>query len=323
MVSRCRRRCPELLFPFEKGFCRDFRRISDLRFEGVAGRFRASFFMDQPKDQPKKPGITIDEIALWVESNRKPLLAGVLMIGVLGLAYVISSTRGEATEHRATAALFQLQAGSTGSTNEPAATDYRGIAAQTEGTGIAQHVKLREATALFTAGNYAEAQRAFEEFTRSFPESPFLPEANLGTAASLEAQGKSAEALASYQELTTRFPQSWLVNRARLGVARLHEAQGDPTQAFRIYQDLVSQAGMGMSQFRQPSPWQIDANIALRRLVKENPALLQTNEPALNPAIAPGSTTPPTTPTGNPATSQQHLLTDPSSVPLPNPNPNP
>jgi hypothetical protein len=37
----------------------------------------------------------------------------------------------------------------------------------------------------------------------------------------------------------------------------------------------------------QPSALQIDASIAMRRLVKENPGLMQTNAPSATPSIAP------------------------------------
>ena len=242
--------------------------------------------MDQQPPQ-QSPRVTIEEIIVWIADRKMFVLGGIAAIGIAGLVIVSYQSSAEGKEHRATAALFQLQAASNAKTNEPTVAEYQTLLPQTEGTGIAQHIKLREAASLFADGKYAEAQQGFEAFGRDFPESRLLPEAYLGGAASLEAQGKAAEALIRYQELSTRFAQSSLVSRARLGQARLFEKQGEQQQAFRIYQELASQNLAGGGQFGQTSPLQVDANIAARRMVKANPALIQTNAPSATPLIAP------------------------------------
>jgi tetratricopeptide (TPR) repeat protein len=245
--------------------------------------------MDQPPQPPQPPPsrISFEEIVVWVDDRKKLILTVIALLGIAGLVYVSYNSSQAGKRHRATAALFNFQAANNLATNPPPAASYRELLPQTEGTGIAQHVKLREAASLYTAGQYAEAQQAFEAFLRDFPNSPLLPEATLGVAASFEAQGQLAEALTRYQELTTRFPQSSLVDRARLGQARIFEQQGDQAQAFRIYQDLTARNTNPMSQFGQGSPLFIEANLALRRLLKENPALLQVESPAPTPLIAP------------------------------------
>lgn len=243
----------------------------------------------QQQQQPQPPPrISLEEIAVWIDDRKKAILAGIALIGLAGLAWVIVDSNAQGKEHRAAAALFELQMSSGDSTNVLPSSAYEGLLPATEGTGIAQHVSLREAVSLFAAENYGEAQASFENFLSTYPDSPLAPEASLGTATSLEAQGKTDEALARYQELTTRFPQSSLVDRARLSQARIYEKKGDQQQAFRIFQDLASR-GMtdSMGQFRQPSPLQIEANLAVRRLVQENPSLLQTNAPSAAPTVPP------------------------------------
>lgn len=242
--------------------------------------------MDQSPQQPP-PRITFEEIVVWLDERRKLILAGVALVGLAGLVVVVQEARVEGKEHRATAALFDFQAARISQTNEPAASELQALVPATEGTGVLQHVKLREATSHYVAGNYTEAQQAFEAFARDFPNSPLLPEASFGSAVSLEAQGKFGEALSRYQELTTQFPDAALVSRARLGQARLFERQGDQQQAYRIYRDLATPTAGGMAQFGQTSPLQMDAGIAVRRLIKANPALAQTNTPGPTPLIAP------------------------------------
>ena len=126
-------------------------------------------------DQQPTPRISFDEIVLWIDTNKKALLAGVVAIGLVGLAYVIYTASAEGREHRGTAALFDLQARTAGNTNEPTAADYHGLIEKTQGSGAAQHVAIREAAALFTAGKHSEAQQAYEAFARDFPNSPCRP----------------------------------------------------------------------------------------------------------------------------------------------------
>jgi TolA-binding protein len=241
--------------------------------------------MDQQQQAP--PRISLEEIAVWIDDHKKTILGVIALIGIGGLVYVVRQSSIESKDYRATAALFELQADATSITNEPTAAQYERLLPKTEGTGIAQHVKLREATSLFAAGKYAEAGTAFESFIKDFPSSPLQAEANLGLATSLEAQNKLQEALVKYQELTTRYPQSAFVDRARLGQARIYEQQGDQQQAFRIYQELAARNASAIGQSGQPSPLEIDASIAARRLLKENPALMKTNAPTAAPSIAP------------------------------------
>lgn len=272
--------------------------------------------MDQQPQQPQR--VTFEEIIVWIADRKMFVLGGIAAIGIAGLVIVSYQSSAEGKEHRATAALFHLQAASNAKTNEPTVAEYQALLPQTEGTGITQHIKLREAASLFADGKYAEAQLGFEAFGRDFPESRLLPEAYLGGAASLEAQGKAAEALSRYQELSTRFAQSSLVSRARLGQARLFEKQGEQQQAFRIFQELASQTLGGGGQFGQAAPLQVDASIAARRMVKANPALIQTIAPSATPLIAP-TTLPLTVPAGAPA--ELPRLTNPSAVPLTTPAP--
>ncbi|HAV63219.1 MAG TPA: hypothetical protein DCY13_12745 [Verrucomicrobiales bacterium] len=241
--------------------------------------------MDQKQQQSAPPeqasasapasGLGLDMAMLWIETNRNKILAGIAMIGVAGLIFVIYTGSAQARQHEASAELFKLQGIEDG---EPGAEDFRAVVAATKGTGIEQHARLREAAALFTEGKHADALTAYESFVRDFPASPLVAEAAYGVATCLESLGRNDEALAKYQELTTRYPQSALVNRARLSTARLQEKTGDKQQAFRTYQELASQMGSG--QFGQRTGWQVDATIALRRMISEDPSLLQTNAPA-------------------------------------------
>jgi TolA-binding protein len=237
--------------------------------------------MDQQQPQPP-PRITFEEIVVWLDERRKLVLAAIVLAGLAGLAWVVLQSRTDAREQEATAALFQLQLKANATTNGLPASAYQELLSDLGASGAAQHARLRAATSLYSEGRFSEAQQAFEAFQADFANSPLLPEAAFGAAVSLEAQGKNAEALVRYQELTTRFSDSSLVGRARLAQARLFELQGDQQQAFRIYQELGRSA-----PGEQTTPLQMDATIAAGRLLKENPSLIQTNPPAITPAITP------------------------------------
>ncbi|MBI1176695.1 tetratricopeptide repeat protein [bacterium] len=242
--------------------------------------------MDQ---QQQPPRISLEEIVVWLDERKKIIFTVIAIIGIGGLVFVTRQSSREGKENRATAALFQLQVETGASTNTPSAAQYQALLPKVADTGIAQHVQLREANSQFAAGKYAEAESAFDTFVKEHPSSPLLPEANFGLATSLEAQNKTKEALSKYQELTTRYPDSAFVGRSRLAQARIFEQENDQQQAFRIYQELASQNAGSMSQMGQATPLQMDATIAFRRLLKENPGLMQTNAPAASPtpSIAP------------------------------------
>jgi predicted negative regulator of RcsB-dependent stress response len=238
-------------------------------------------------DSQTPSGISSEEIAHWVGQNWMPIATGIVAVGLIGLFYVYSDSSAEAREQAASNELFTLELKAGEDTAKPTAEDYRKVADQFASTGIAQHGQLLAASKVYESGNYAAAQQSYNKFVTDFSESPLLPEAFLGIAVSLDAQGNSEQALVKYREVISRFPQSSVVNRAKVNEARLLQAVGENEQAFRIYQELLSQGAE--NPYAQRSAWQMEAQIALQKLIKSNPELIPTNSAPAGSSISPSA----------------------------------
>ena len=65
--------------------------------------------------------------------------------------------------------------------------DYLRVANEHKGTQAAGRAIMLAGTTLFAQGQYEDAQKQFEKFTREYPASSFVPEALYGVASCLEA----------------------------------------------------------------------------------------------------------------------------------------
>jgi len=122
---------------------------------------------------------------------------------------------------------------------------------------------------LFIEGKYAEAQAQFAKFQPAYPESPLVPQAIMGIAASLEAQGKSADATAKFQEVISRYPKDHAVDRAKLTLGLIYENQNKPDLAQKIYSELTRVTAYSSSS--------AEAGMRLQELLLKHPNLTPTN----------------------------------------------
>ncbi|MFO1499316.1 MAG: tetratricopeptide repeat protein [Verrucomicrobiota bacterium] len=214
----------------------------------------------------------------WVETNKKPLLIGVVAAIVLGFGYGIYQYSVHQKEFAASDALLKLK-NSLGTGQNAAAPDpaaYLQITRDYAGTGAAERALLLAATAYFDAGKYAEAHEQFVKFLREYPQSPFAATAGYGAAACLEGQGKRDEALAAYQNLSVRFPNSTILDEAKLAMGRIHEVKNQPEQALRDYEDLIKAGTMTSAG--------AEAVQRKEAVLTKHPELAKTNAPAVNPS---------------------------------------
>jgi tol-pal system protein YbgF len=100
-------------------------------------------------------------------------------------------------------------------------------------------IAWQDAMTLMRAGNYAAAERAYTQFLRDFPQSPFVPYVHYWRGTAYFAQRKDAQALAEQQALVDAFPRSPILPEALTNMAAasidLHDWQG----ARDIYQRIV------------------------------------------------------------------------------------
>ncbi len=131
----------------------------------------------------------------------------------------------------------------------------------------------------YVEGKVAEAEALFARFEKDYPESPWLPEAQFGRAATLEAQNKTAEALAEFEKLHKLYPNDAFASEVQLGMARLYERQDKPEQAYEIYKSMLS---AGNAAYTSSGA---EANARQEALLRKHPDLAKTtNAPAISNA---------------------------------------
>ncbi len=201
----------------------------------------------------------------WFENNRKPALAGTVVVVVVGLVIWFVTWRRDETQIAAGNALSDVASSQIGNpaARPDAASAYLGIAASYPNSRAGTRALLLAAGSLFTEGKYSEAQAQFEKFTREYHESPYMGEALLGVAASLDAQNKTEAATTAYKDLIDHHPNEVVVPQAKFALARLYEAQNKPELARDLYQDveralaftaLGNEAGMRLEELQAKYP---------------------------------------------------------------------
>jgi TolA-binding protein len=196
----------------------------------------------------------------WFEANAKRLTYGAILVAIAVFVFSFYSYRQNQREIAAGQALTQAIASSGDSEMAGAclkvATDY-------SGTLAGQRALLQGAAALFTSGQYADAQAQFQKFLDTYPDNPFTPQAALGVAASLDAQGKTDLAVSAYQKVVGQTADENVVASAKFALARLAEAQGKSAEASKLYEDVArsypngslgNEAGLRAMELKTKSP---------------------------------------------------------------------
>jgi len=262
--------------------------------------------MDQAQPAPPTTTDPGDDIVFrllgWLHANRKPVIAGVAIVAVIGIAIGLYSWKQGQNDIDANAQLLSMAVGSdlrvhaTPEKLTQLASDY-------PSTPAGEFAALLAAENLFIAGNYAEAQRAFSKFVADHPASSVAAQAALGVAASLEAQNKPTEAMQAYQKIIEQHPTELaVIQPAKLTLGRLYEEQNHLDLAFNQYRDLA----------QSPVPNDLYANEAKERLqlmIANHPELLKqvmgasAPETPSSPAAPPAGGTLSSSPAGTLSTS--------------------
>jgi outer membrane protein assembly factor BamD (BamD/ComL family) len=236
--------------------------------------------MDAQQTQPTQPSDSFYSFMAWLEVNkRKVMIWAAAALAVVVVAIIVISYQTQ-KERRASEALSNVRAPSSSASGSVpaagAAEAYLRVAKDHSGTQAGARALLLAATAKFQDGAYADAQKYYEQFTREYPESRWLPQAYFGVASSLDAQGKTADATKQFEELRRRYPNDPVMDETKLALARLYENQNRPADAFKLYDDLVKAnqfSGLGS-----------EAGLRQAELLEKHPELAKTNLP---PAMSP------------------------------------
>ena len=174
----------------------------------------------QTQDAPSDSLLKIWE---WYDANKKLLIGAVVAVGVAVLGVTWYSSQREANEAQAGEALTKLLFSQQPSASVPQlAAQFAKVAADHPGTVAAQRAQLQAGSALFDAGQYAEAQAQFQKYLADNQTADALAAAaQLGVAVCLESQGKQPEALAAYQKAAAGYGGTTSSELAKLSVTRL------------------------------------------------------------------------------------------------------
>lgn len=216
-------------------------------------------------DSDVTQSLTYYKALAWLDVHKKQVILGTIVAIVLGIVVWFMVYQHQQKQIRADEALSEvfvpLVTGARGKTE--AVSGYLAVHNKFSGTPAAPRALLLAATALFTQGDYAEAQKRFESFAREHRDSPFLAEAQLGIAASLDAQGKTNEAITAYQTIVDRRAADNVIKPAKFALARLQAAAGNHQKAYDIYEDIArsdayssfgSEAGMRAEELKLKYP---------------------------------------------------------------------
>jgi predicted negative regulator of RcsB-dependent stress response len=208
----------------------------------------------------------------WLHAHRKPLLAGISTIVVIGLVWGFVAWSKAQHETDANADLFSASVEGGPRSLAASPGTLLNIAQQYPGTAGGEYAQLLAASALFSEGKYPEAQQQFSTFIDDHTESPLVPQAKIGVAACLEAEGKIPEAISRYHDLIVNYPSDInIVSPAKLTLARLYEQDNKPDQAFNYYAELARLLAQNPYD-----PWGSEARERAQILVAKHPEFLKS-----------------------------------------------
>jgi tetratricopeptide (TPR) repeat protein len=261
--------------------------------------------MEAETTQPAPAPTTFDfdKFLIWLHANRKRVATiAVAVLAVGGILGIVIWRQGQ-VEVNANEDFFALPS-AFGSEKGPHPTPdaLLKVAQEYPKTSVGEQSQFLAAGIYFTDGKYEQAYSEFSKFTTEHVESPLLPQAHLGMAASLEAQQKYAEAIQKYENVVTTFRNDSVVGPAKLTLARLYEDKNENAKALEYYDQLI----------KTPSgpydPWAGEA--------RERRDLLLNKHPELDPNAKVFSVTTPAAPT-NAAKTQVIVSNAPASAPAP------
>jgi predicted negative regulator of RcsB-dependent stress response len=224
----------------------------------------------------------------WLDVNKKRVAIGagvVLFIGIAVGFFVWQSSQKEIDAAEALSAIRMPFS----PTEQPApgtAEELVKVVEEYPKTAAAPKALLRAGTVYFDTGNFSKAQEQFERFLRTYGDTPWVPQAIYGIAASLDAQNKAREAITKYNDFVRSYGNEPLADQARLSLARLYDQTKEPALALESLNKIVSGAQAGGM-----SPAASEAQEKIRELYAKHPSLVPSNPAPVRPTAMPNMLT--------------------------------
>jgi predicted negative regulator of RcsB-dependent stress response len=179
----------------------------------------------------------------WLEDNWRRVAAIASVVIVVGIVVAYFLWSGAEKQRAAAGALSVLLVG----TESPTGAALSGFAESNPDTAAAVRAELLAAVAMFTEGNFAEAQTLFENFLAEQGGGALIPKARFGVAACKEAQGQVAAAIGDYTAIVENPSSGNVIPQARFALARLYLEQGQIEMARTQYEELAAAQGSSLA----------------------------------------------------------------------------
>jgi len=179
----------------------------------------------------------------WLEDNwRRVAGIGSLVIGV-GIVVAFVMWQGGEKQRTASEELSLVLA----SPERASAAALLIVANDHAGTEGGNRALLLAAAALYTEGQFEQAQSEFERFLSGQPADSTIPEARLGVAACKEAQGQADGAISDYLSIVGNPASGNVIAQARFALGNLYVQQGQPDLARVQYEELAKNPGSSLA----------------------------------------------------------------------------
>jgi TolA-binding protein len=256
------------------------------------GRGECTPFMDAETQSTDLYIRTIE----WLHLRRKPLLIGVIVVAVVGLAWAVIVWKKGQDEADANAQFFATPSLGLVRAGPVSTAPLLEVAREYPGTAAGEHARVLAAEEMFTQGQYPESYQQFSDFLTTYPDSTLASQAKVGVAACLEAEGKTSDAIAKYHDIILAYPTDMsIVSPAKLTLARLYEEVNQPQQALSYYGELAR-----MLKQKPYDPWASEAQERAQLLIAKHPELMRSQTGAAPGGPPPGLSVPaPATPTSS------------------------
>lgn len=220
-------------------------------------------------DSKAPPSAGIYDVLGWFETNKKRVGIGaaVVAIVVLVVGFWVWRSGQQLIEAEEALASVRVPFSPLEPSEPGAANALVKISQDYSGSPAAAKALLRAGTVYFAEGNYAKAREQFDAYLRSPGETPWIPQAVFGVAASLDAENKVQEAIDKYKDFTERYSGDPSVDQARLNLARLYERNNQGQQALEVLSKLMSSGSMSAQEAQE----------RIKGLLAKYPSLAPTN----------------------------------------------
>lgn len=193
-------------------------------------------------DSKAPPSAGIYDVLGWFETNKKRVAMGAVAGVVVGLVvgFWVWQNSQQAVEAEEALAQVRMPFSPMEPPQSGTAEALVQVARDYSDTPAAAKALLRAGTVYFGDGNYAKAREQFDAYLRNPGETPWIPQAVFGVAASLDAENKVPEAITKYKDFIERYSGDPSADQARFNLARLYERNNQSQQALEVLSKMMS-----------------------------------------------------------------------------------